>query len=93
MATNKRTASQLKLAAEIKLAKRMIAKATAAEKAAEEAGVELTESEMKKLGYVKTPDAIIGGKKYSGVWELSIPIHICKILASAKNVKTKNSKS
>jgi hypothetical protein len=35
---------------------------------------------MIKIGYVKTPDAVISGKKYSGVYELSNAT-VCKLAA------------
>lgn len=66
-----------KIAAQVKRAKKMIAKVEAAEKA----GVPKTEANMRKLGYVRTE---------GGVWELPIPIHICKILVAEDQAKRTN---
>ena len=52
-------------------AKKMIAAADAAEASA--AWGSLSDEELKKLGYVETE---------GGVWELPIPVHICKMLAT-----------
>ena len=60
--------TQTKIAKQVIAAKKMIAAVDAAEKA----GLPMTPANMKKLGYVKTE---------GGVWELPIPVHVCKILA------------
>jgi len=39
--------------------------------AANAKSINVSDEFMTKIGYVKTPDAIIDGKKYSGVYELS----------------------
>jgi hypothetical protein len=62
-------AKQTKIAKQVIAAKKLIARADAAEKA----GVPMTPANMKKLGYIRTE---------GGVWELPIPVHVLRLLNS-----------
>lgn len=67
-----------KVAKQVIAAKNVIAAVDAAEAAAKAAGRELTDEELKNLGYVETE---------GGVWELPIPVHVAKIIAAEKASK------